>query len=279
MRQERLKTSIAPDERALLEQELNWWAKYEDLTDEEFERRASEEEAANRKLAVVWQATNAIPSPVLIVARPARVSEDDSIVARFAAFDFGPKKQGRREAILQSGWFLSGYISRQRSGKFALRQLAIEPENPGQFGVTADVLRGLNPTMILAKVHAYLHDVAGASAERHLTKQERDQISAGVTLAVEMAEPGRGRRGRRQSDLERIARLCLDEYHLRGKGWLQRVVERENRPFGTIRDWVRAATKEGYLNGERGPGQTHLEPGPKLRGVWKPPGGRRGGEG
>jgi len=218
VRAEKLQTSITSEERDRLLRALDLDAAAAYTSDE------------LEQLGVVWRATNAIPNPVLLIARQARVKDHSDVVARFAAYDFAP-----RRAIAQSGWFLSGYVSQVSGAAYAIRQLAVEPEHDGQTGVTPDVLRSFNPTQIVAKVRAVLPVMEG----------------------VELEElPGPSRVGRpRLSDehLIRIAHVCLEELDLRGRGWLERVARREGSPRETVRPWIREARRRGYLaKGERG---------------------------
>src|SRR6266511_2329508 len=219
------------------------------LTDEERERLLRELDPDARpplsaeqweQLGVVWRATNAIPSPALILAAPMRTDNDRHVVARFIAYDLAP-----RRAPVAAGWFVSGYLSRLPSGEFVVRQLAIEPEHAGQMGITGDVLRSINVTQIVAKVRAYLLAAPDAAVvlDEHLSEDAVQALAAGVELAAQLPT----RRGRTMEELERFALVCLEEFDLRGRGWFERVVEREDRPRETLRDWLRAAKRGGWL--------------------------------
>lgn len=192
------------------------------------------------ELGEVWRAWNAIPSPVALIARPARVRGQEHVVARFAAYDFAP-----RRAMSQAGWFLSGYVSRNPDASVVLRQLTIEPEHEAQMGVTPDVLRSFNPTHVLAKVRAYLPPAEGI---------ELEELPTTSTI---------GRPRLSDEHLIGVARLCLEESNLRGRGWLDRVARRIGSPRETVRDWVRAARRRGFLApGARG--SWIVAPGPLL---------------
>jgi transposase-like protein len=254
VRQEAIQSSVTREERELLLRGLDLGAADQHTSDE------------LEQLGTIWRGTSAIPSPVLLVARPARVKDHPQVIARFAAFDFAP-----RRAMAQAGWFVSGYVSRLDDGTVVVRQVAIEPEREGQIGISPDVLRSVNSTQILAKVRAYLSELPAAialetRAGRPASTGDLTVVAQGARLAEEMAteQVQVGRRKLPDEHLIQVARVCLDEYKHGGRGWLARAAKRLDAPRETVRGWVREARRRGFLGeGERG--RSHVEPGSALR--------------
>jgi hypothetical protein len=258
VRTEELQSAITREERELLLRDL-------DLSQAEaFARSHSADQL--EELGLVWHGLAVGDDDGLAVLR-ARPILHPTVVARFVAYGFAPRRS------VSAGWFLAGYIDRRQSGEVVVRQLAIEPEHDQQMGVTTDVLRSFGPATIIAKVRAYLAALPGALAlEAEWSGSAFDAAVAEESRAAAEAIPAptRGPRGYDDSHYEEVARLCLDEYALRGRGVLDRVAKRRERPHETVRDWVREATRRGFL-APRERGQNVFEPGVRLRSTWSPP--------
>lgn len=225
------------------------------------------------RLGVVWRDSAAETDLAVLFAQP--IIDHRSVIARFAGFGFAPKRSsasGWQGGA--AGWYVSGYLERGASGDIVVRQLAIDPERDQQGGVTTDVLRSFRPTNIIAKVRAYLTALPALLLLEQEWGLRDEEPSALATLIVEAraaADAIPAPRGRLTDDFfERLARLCLDEFHLRGRGVLDRVADAEKRPRETIRDWVREATERGFL-APRERGQSVFAPGWRLQGEYEPP--------
>ncbi|MCS7007393.1 MAG: hypothetical protein RMM28_09350 [Thermoleophilia bacterium] len=237
-----LPVGITEEERAWLESQLAISA---------WERQELPDAA---RLGEILTAYSAIPHPVVLGAQP--ITEHPPLLARFYAYEF----LGPRRASAHAGWFLSGYLVRRPSGDVAIRDLAIEPEQETQIGITTDVLRAISPSQIVAKVRAYL------DALPDLLALEGAEDAALADESREVARSTSTRRGRPSfSDpfFEQLARECLKDYAKNGPGVIPRIARRHNRPEETVRQWIRRATREGWLQ-PRQPGEPVWLPGPRL---------------
>jgi hypothetical protein len=257
-------TSLQADERAALLQSIDYVAQAE------VARSADEWQ----RLGDIWHAFHEVGGPGSLIARPATAVEDQSIIARFAAYYLLPPKRGAPDF---SGWFASGYLSRQhRSGTIAVRQLAIEPEYPGQT-LTRDIVSAISLDRIARKAGAYLEALLALDdAELIELNENRAHVENAARSLSAAQHPLRAR-------YEEVARLCLDEQYRRGRGVLERVRAELGRRLGreidgqnplpkeTLREWIRQARREPFLYLEPGQrGRLDFRPGPGLRGRWFP---------
>lgn len=94
-----------------------------------------------------------------------------------------------------------------------------------------------------------------------LTPEEVGALETGVRAAKLTR---RGRPPLPESTLDAVARAYLDEAAA-GVGLLKRLSRRFDRPEATVRDWIAAARREGFLT-PAVPGKRGAGPGPRLSG-------------
>ena len=153
---------------------------------------------------------------------------------------------GPRKASALPGWFITGHLAKLPSGEVVVRDLAIEPEHEGQPGVSTDVLRMVSGSQIVARVRAYLASLPGVLAlDREFGQpefsedDERELAAAAASATSTMSAPGAGGRGFGDDFFEQLARDCLEEYALRGRGVTQRIAKKRKRSPETVRQWMR----------------------------------------
>ncbi|MGD0985725.1 MAG: hypothetical protein ABSA65_18230 [Acidimicrobiales bacterium] len=137
-------------------------------------------------------------------------------------------------------------------------------------GITPTLLRQLPLGQIVAAAQRSLArrdwDTDGVFVDGHrrvdaseLPADSREALERGAEQAVA------GRRGRPEiadTLLEAVASAYLEEAP-GGAGLTRRLAERFNRPEPTVRDWVAAARRRGFLSAAQ-PGRRGAAPGPRL---------------
>lgn len=136
--------------------------------------------------------------------------------------------------------------------------------------ITSDVLRRIPIGRIVAMAQRSLAEETWRSeglqvlmgADRgpdELTPDELTALEAGTKAAKQTR---RGRPPLQESTLEEVAHAYLEEAPT-GVGLLKRLAKRFDRPEATVRDWIAAARREGYLT-PAVPGKRGAGPGPRL---------------
>lgn len=259
-RPEKLRAGLTKQERAEVQESLDpdarlaaWEATWGPLSNVQKER-----------LNELWNSFHELPGPVWLNARRVNDPESKSVFARFVAYYLlSPEAQAPAP-----GWYVSGYLARTPTSGTTVRQLAIEPENEDQPGVTVEVLRGVKPGEIIGKVRALFDVTAQAAAleqgwgTRHLSLDQRNEIA---TLADEARRITlkRGAKGFPDSYYRGLAAAYVEERG-RGRGVLNRLADRYDRPRETIRDHLNRARTRGFLQGGGRSGKLSYEPGPRF---------------
>lgn len=155
------------------------------------------------------------------------------------------------------------WVLAEQDGGVVARSVLVEPASrvtpPG--GVTADMLRQLSPSTAAA--------TGGTEAARRGDEPAWSDLLANMAGRRDEMGPRQPRRkspGRPRLDddiLRRVAIAYLAEVKL-GRGVLARMSLRFKRPEPTIRDWIRAARREGFLMPATKPGRREAKPGPRL---------------
>ncbi len=143
---------------------------------------------------------------------------------------------------------------------------AVEPEQL----ITSDLLRRIPIGRIVAMAQQSLAQEEWRSEglqvlmgpDRGPDELTTDEINALETGALAAKQTKRGRPPLPDSTLIEIAHAYLEEAPI-GVGLLKRLSKRFDRPEATVRDWIAAARREGYLT-PAVPGKRGAGPGPKL---------------
>jgi hypothetical protein len=175
-----------------------------------------------------------------------------------------------RRAHVAQGVLVWGTLSLV-GGRLSLSELALAPLLPSEQALTADLLRRISLSAILARVHAELINRAELAelARRFAwpaapSAEEQAKLDEAARRAT-AGQPRRGRPALADAHLARIARAYLrkqaDGY---SRGILLALAEEEGRPRDTIRDWVAKARRRGFLSpGTQG--RAGALPGPRLQ--------------
>jgi hypothetical protein len=167
-------------------------------------------------------------------------------------------------------WDVVGSLVRVKSA-LALGQLTVvphgsvsddfetAPEVLPEASITAGTLKAIPLGRLLAQVHADLY--------RRASDAPKNEQWARHVVEVFNASPTEtsvrtGRPALSDDLLREVAIAYLTEAE-KGPGLTSRVADRFNRPSETIRDWIRASRKRGYLT-KADPGRRGAAPGPRL---------------
>ena len=148
-------------------------------------------------------------------------------------------------------------------------------EQSAEFGplITSDLLRRIPLGKIVARAQATLvQDDWRSEGVTQLSLDGRrdiaiedlhpEEVSALETAAKSAEIKSRGRPALPDSLLEEVARAYLQEA-TNGPGLTGRLAARFDRPEPTVRDWIGAARRRGFLSSAQ-PGRRGAAPGPRL---------------
>ncbi len=174
-------------------------------------------------------------------------------------------------ADIAHGYLIWGTLALLPGARLSLSELALAPLTPNEQGVSAQTLRQLSVSSILARVHGELASRAELAEIAHRfawpeapNAQEQADLSE-LTARAETARPRPGRPALSDAHLARIARAYLaKQAEGYGRGILLAIAAEEKQPRGTIRDWVAKARRRGFLSPGT-PGRTGALPGPRLQ--------------
>ena len=161
------------------------------------------------------------------------------------------------------GW-LARWVIAEQDGKPVARSLLLEPATRATpaSGVTTNLLRELSPARAAAIASERTQNPSDADpwpVDLGIKWAKRDIAEFGP--AADTSTPGRPRLA--DSLLRDVAVAYLEELR-NGRGVLQRLSSRFDRPSPTIRDWVRAARERGWLGPAPKQGKSGGIPGPLL---------------
>ena len=167
-------------------------------------------------------------------------------------------------------WRISGTLRRDPNGPPIVGELTVE-----HFPLDAKSVRAEVTGTVMRRLRlADMRDDACAGLEGHklfaevgwhVTPEQREQAVG----AAEETKRKRGRPGYPPEHYERIALRYLELLAQGKRNVLKELANEESErlkrivPRETVRDWVRKATKEGYLAPGK-PGRADARPGPKL---------------
>lgn len=148
-------------------------------------------------------------------------------------------------------------------------------EQSAEFGplITSDLLRRIPLGKIVARAQATLVQddwrsegvtQLGLDGRRDIAIEDLhpEELSALETAAKSAEIKSRGRPALPDSLLEEVARAYLQEA-TNGPGLTGRLAARFDRPEPTVRDWIGAARRRGFLSSAQ-PGRRGAAPGPRL---------------
>lgn len=150
-----------------------------------------------------------------------------------------------------------------------------EPEPPQL--ITSDLLRAIPLGRIVAMAQQSLAQeewrteglVVLMGTDRGPDELTTDEVNALEAANRAASQTKRGRPPLPESTLSAVAHAYLEEA-TRGPGLLKRISMQFDRPESTIRDWIAAARRDGYLT-PAVPGRRGAGPGPRLSTGPKPP--------
>lgn len=180
--------------------------------------------------------------------------------------------RGRGLEVIELELFRSSWGYFDRWGDFVGEEgdeLQAEMSEPEQL-ITSDILRRIPLGRIVAMAQRSLAQEGWRTDGLHilmgpdrgpeaLTDEEVNALEAGVQAAKQTR---RGRPPLPDSTLAEVAHAYLEEAPA-GVGLLKRLATRFDRPEATVRDWIAAARREGYLTPAT-PGKRGAGPGPRL---------------
>jgi hypothetical protein len=169
-------------------------------------------------------------------------------------------------------WIVEGILRSDPAGPIVSR-LTVE-HYPAHREVTGAILRRLAIATIRNIALANLPAVAESrriAREAGIARVSEADAAHAEHAAAEAAKPRPGRRAKPDEFYERIARRYLELLKDGRRDVLKALAaeesEREGRviPKETVRDWVRKATRLGFLAKGK-PGKAEARPGPRLKG-------------
>lgn len=166
-------------------------------------------------------------------------------------------------------WLISGVLRRSKQRSWIVSELSIEPGKDNGGEVTGTLLRGINVANIREQVLGKLPAIALA---REVMPEFSEEAAARVRSAADEAGRQSLNRGRGGYPLDHYRRIAFRYLELLGAGHRKVLVElaaEESERLGrqvpreTIRDWVRKATRLGFLAPGK-PGRAEPRPGRNL---------------
>jgi hypothetical protein len=193
--------------------------------------------------------------------------EDDAVIAWVAAVHMiRPSESVKRE----EPWLIRGLLRRAEAGPPLLSRLSVEHFPDCDLEVTGTVLRGVRVADIREDAYARLKDRPIITAAlRELggrgPSPEEERWAQRVAEEARKLPLNRGRKGYPAEHYRRIALRCLKLYDDGRRDVLKELAAEEDRPYQTIRDWVRRARDPelGFLAPGR-QGRIDFRPGPNL---------------
>lgn len=172
----------------------------------------------------------------------------------------------------EPAWDVLGYVLRRGNGLVLERVQVVphgwfdEPEDEGDpdaptatTSVSPSLLKAIPLTRLMAQVHGdLLRRASQTVADEQWARHVRE-----VAASAQLAPSSRTGRPSLSHDLLReVALAYLKEAEV-GRGLTLRLAVKFDRPQATIRDWIRAARREGFLS-EAKPGRLDAAPGWRL---------------
>lgn len=198
----------------------------------------------------------------IVIAQPLDDSLDESEIAEFAA---GTLVNGEP-------WLIQGVLRSDPAGPPIVARLRAENFPVADVEVTGTVLRSLPIARIRDKALAWLIPLAvgrQALADASGWAITPDDVERARETAAQAERPQRGRRGHPPEHYRRIAFRYLELLKDGQRKVLVALADEESERLGrtipreTVRDWVRKATRLGFLApGKRG--RAEARPGPNL---------------
>jgi hypothetical protein len=195
---------------------------------------------------------------------------DEANVAEFIAGDWIKPTD---EAPHAQPWVFRGILRRSTRGLLVVSEFEVEPYRPGGAEVTGTVLRGVRLAPIRQKAIAALggialfHETAASAGLSRISKEDVKRAQRAAADA-EKQPLNRGRHGYPPDHYRRIALRYLELIGQGRRDVLVALATEEGRKRETIRDWVRKATKLGFLAPGK-QGRAEARPGPNLYGTEK----------
>lgn len=189
-----------------------------------------------------------------------------------AAFVAGTVTRPTERATSMGRYIIRGLLRLDGEGVPVLSSVCVESFGPeldeAVVEVTGTVMRAVsvaairNRVLSLLGTHAVAFEAMEAVGGYGITPEQARRARDVAELAAQApAKPGRPRKP--PEDYERIARRYLELVKAGRRDVLKALAKEERRPRETIRDWVRKATKEGFLAPGK-QGRAQVRPGPNL---------------
>jgi hypothetical protein len=192
----------------------------------------------------------------VVVAQPLTDPHDEAVIAELAA---GTLVDGEP-------WLVRAVLRRDPKGPPFVARLSVEHFPVDDVEVTGTVLRALPLARIRDLALAWLIPVAlarEAMAEVGGWGETPESAQRAREAADEAAKPKPGRRALPREHYAGIAARYLEHLEDGRRNVLVVLAEEEGVPRETVRDWVRKATKLGFLAPGK-PGRAEKRPGPNL---------------
>jgi hypothetical protein len=192
----------------------------------------------------------------VVVAQPLTDSHDEAVIAELAA---GTLVEGEL-------WLIHALLRRDPKGPPIVAHLSVQHYPVDDVEVTGTVLRALPLARIRDQALARLIPIAlgrEVLAEAGGWGETPESVERARHAAEEAAKPKRGRRALPPEHYATIAARYLTLLGDGRRNVLVVLADEEGVPRETVRDWVRKATKLGFLAPGK-PGRAEMRPGPNL---------------
>jgi hypothetical protein len=192
----------------------------------------------------------------VVRARPLAQSDDVAVIAELVA---GTLIEGE-------SWLIRGVLRNDPKGPPIVARLTVEHFPQGDLEVTGTVLRALPLARIRDQALASLIAIAvgrEAMAEVGGWGETPESVARARYAAEHAAKPKRGRRALPREHYATIAARYLTLVEQGRRNVLVVLADEEDVPRETVRDWVRKATKLGFL-APGTHGRAEKRPGPNL---------------
>jgi hypothetical protein len=160
-------------------------------------------------------------------------------------------------------WLIRGVLRAQDAGPLQLARVAVEHFLDPSAEVTSTVIRGVPTARLRDFANSYLAVAPGVLAEEGVPSDAERRWATRVTRAAAKRPLRRGRGGYSVDHYRRIALLALEIHDKGHHDVVKELAAREDRPYQTVRDWVRRARELGFLKPAQR-GRSQWVAGPKL---------------